>query len=1097
MTKLAWTPWHKVVQLREDLKSGELSLSIFTADIYDVIMGKAKPVYQNPEEFFALTYPTFNIRELARDVIVRLAGKNDKAVRQLELTYGGGKTHTLIALLHLVKDPGHLPELPSVKEFFEHAGMSPPKSRVAVISFDKLDVEKGMETFDPNGKARWLKQPWSILAWQIAGLDGLSLLHAEGKDEERESAPAENLMNDLLAMPGKNGLSTLVLLDEVLMYAREKIGFDPVWRSRLQNFFQYLTQAATKVDKCAVVASLLATDPKKRDDLGKAITKDLYDIFRREKEEGVQPVVKEDVAEVLRRRFFTVESIRDREAFRPHVVSALKGIMNLDDKTRKEGKAAEERFLKNYPFHPDLTEIFYSKWTSLEGFQRTRGVLRTFALALREAEKWDQSPIVGANVFLGDPESDDISGALRELSSIAEAEVYEGKRQAWEGILQGELSKARSIQLEPGGLKFRESEQAVIATFLHSQPIGRKALTSELMILLGHNRPDKIELEKALKEWADISWFLDESALSETEEGPDGQKKLPNSWRLGSKPNLRQMHNEAVRTKISPEIVESLLIDYIGSNKSLTAGASASGAKVHNLPQKPRDIADDGEFHFAVLGPSATSDSGKPNPQAKRFIDETTAKDRPRVFRNAVVLAVPSRDGLEVTRDRIRDYFGWEEVREELKDQEIDPIRSAMLINYIDDSKRAIPEAIKQAYSIVITVSEKNEVQAFKITPGDEPLFQTIKSDSHSRIQDTAVTAEALLPGGPYELWKNGETSRRVKDLVGAFAQFPHLPKMLNRQAILETLINGCFEGTFVLQLTRPDRSVRTFWRERPDENALKDTSLEVILPEAAELSSLPYELLALDKLSGLWKKSELQYQDILDYFSGGHVEMIPKEGYEEPITIPKMERNVLDDIVNEAVRAEKIWLTSGPASILGEDIPTGVLTPDAIFQGPPEPISTVDLLPDNLQGAWSANNTTALAIATGLSKKVGKTLPWVTVKEAIDGGLKARFLELSEDSTPWPSEFTGAHTVNLRLPKEKPPPPPPPPPPDVLVAEAYLEPNQIQDLSDQIPDLTKTAAGQDLKYHVRIEFKGDENKDEIAKQINKLLKDVSDKLQL
>ena len=71
MTKLAWTPWHKVVQLREDLKSGELSLSIFAADLYDVIMGKAKPVYQNPEEFFALTYPTFNIRELARDVLGR------------------------------------------------------------------------------------------------------------------------------------------------------------------------------------------------------------------------------------------------------------------------------------------------------------------------------------------------------------------------------------------------------------------------------------------------------------------------------------------------------------------------------------------------------------------------------------------------------------------------------------------------------------------------------------------------------------------------------------------------------------------------------------------------------------------------------------------------------------------------------------------------------------------------------------------------------------------------------------------------------------------------------------------------------------------
>jgi len=1097
MSTLPWTPWHEVVELRDDLKSGELSLSIFAADLYDVIMGKAKPVYQNPKEFFALTYPTFNIRELAKDVIVRLAGKNDKAVRQLELTYGGGKTHTLITLLHLVKDPDHLPDMPSVKEFIEHAGMTPPKSRIAVISFDKLDVEKGMEAIDPDAKPRWLKQPWSILAWQIAGVEGLRLLHAEGKDEERESAPAENLLNDLLAIPEKDGLSTLVLLDEVLTYAREKISLDPVWRGRLQNFFQYLTQAATKVDKCAVVISLLATDPKKSDKLGKEITQELYAIFRREREEGVQPVVKEDVAEVLRRRFFTAASIKDREAFRPHVVSALKGIMNLDDKMKKEVKLAEERFLKSYPFHPDLTEIFYSKWTNLEGFQRTRGVLRTFALALREAVKWDQCPIVGTNIFLNDPGADEISESLRELTSIAAAEVYEGKHQEWTGILEGELSKARAIQFESGALKFRESEQAVIATFLHSQPIGHKALTSELMALLGHPRPDKIELEKALLKWAKTSWFLDESAISEIDKELEGEKQLPKSWRLGSRPNLRQMHYEAVRTKVSPDFVESLLLDHIGNNKSLTAGASASGARVHNLPQKPRDIEDDGEFHFAILGPSSSSDSGKPSPESKRFIEETTAKDRPRVFRNSVVLAVPSKDGLEVTRDRIRDYLGWEEVRSELKGQEIDPIRSAMLANYIDDARKAIPEAIRQAYCIVITVSEKNEVHAFRISVGDEPLFQTIKSDSRSRIQDTAITAEALLPGGPYELWKEGESSRRVKDLVGAFAQFPHLPKMLNRRAILETLLDGCIQGTFILKLMRPDRSVRTFWHECPDENVIKDPGLEVILPEAAELSSLAYELLAPGKLPGLWKDTELKYQEVIEYFSGGHVEMILQEGYEEPLTIPKIEPKILAEAVNEAVCARKLWLTSGPASIMGEDIPMGILTVDAILQNPPEPIPATDLLPDTLPDAWSAENTTALAIATGLSKNIGKTLPWVTVSEAIDGALKARFLELHGDSSPWPSDFSSAPTVKLRIPKEM-PPEIPKPKAGVLVAESYLEPSQIQDLADQIPEITKAAAGQDLKYHVRMELKGDEKtKEDVAKQINELLKEVSDDLKL
>src|SRR5437899_12414520 len=116
---------------------------------------------------------------------------------------------------------------------------------------------------------------------------------------------------------------------------------------------------------CEVVASLLATDPRKSDTLGKELAQELYAVFRREREEGVQPVVKEDVAEILRRRFFAPESIRDREAFRPHVVAALKGIAELDALTKKEGKSSEDRFLTSYTFHPDLTEVSYSKWTQL------------------------------------------------------------------------------------------------------------------------------------------------------------------------------------------------------------------------------------------------------------------------------------------------------------------------------------------------------------------------------------------------------------------------------------------------------------------------------------------------------------------------------------------------------------------------------------------------------------------------------------------------------------------------------------------------------------------------------------------------------------
>ncbi len=1076
MTKLAWTPWHKVVRIRPDLKSGELSLNIFAADLYDVAMGKAKPVYQDAREFFSLTYPTFNLRELAKDVVLRLLGKSEKAVRQLELTYGGGKTHSLITLWHLVNDPDKLPDLPAVKEFIEHIGMRPPRARIAVLPFDKLDAEKGMEVRGPKGELRWLKNPWSVMAFQIAGGEGLRLLSAERSEEERKSPPAENLLAELLALPSRENLATLILIDEVLMFARAAVDLDPAWNDRLLNFFQYLTQAATKVERSAVIASLLATDPRKSDTLGKQITSDLYNIFRREREEGVQPVLKDDVAEVLRRRFFVADSIGNRESFRSHVVAALKGIAELDDQTRKDGKAAEQRFVDSYPFHPELIELFYTKWTQLEGFQRTRGVLRTFALALREAERWDECPLVSANSFLTEPGKGGISEAARELTTTAATEEYEGRRQEWTAILEGELEKAREVEAESPGLKFRELQQAVFATFLHSQPIGQKALTRDLMVLAGATRPDKIELEKALMRWSEVSWFLDEAGISDVDRGNGGARQLPKSWRLGSRPNLRQMHFDACQ-RVSAEVIDARLIDEISKLKSLTAGASAAGAVVHNLPKRPNDIEDDGEFHFAVLNPRAASDSGKPSMEAKRFIDETTGPDKPRNYRNAVVLAAPSRDGIEAARNRIRDYLGWEEVRSQLRDQlkghELDPIREATLSANISGARSKIAEAIQQAYCIAVTVSEKNEVQAFKITPDGPSLFAKIKEDGRSRIQDTAISADALLPEGPYDLWREGETSRRLKDLVGAFALSPQLPKMLNRRAILDTLVQGCKEGQFVLRVVRPDRSVRTFWRQEPDEAALKDPSLEVVLPEAAELAEVSGELLAPGRLPSLWNAGSVSFGDICNYFSGGFVVKIDKGGYEEPVTVPKASRDALAGALAEAVKQGKLWLTSGQASILSEDIPAGLLTDDARLQSPPPPIPATDLTPANMPDVRTDGATTALAVAIALSKKAGINLPWATVRDAIDGAIRARLIELALDSAPWPCDLAGAQNVKLRVAAgaKRPDDVPFKLRPNVLVTEADLRPSEIQDLAEQLPELRKAARAADLKFHLRVEL--------------------------
>ncbi len=263
--------------------------------------------------------------------------------------------------------------------------------------------------------------------------------------------------------------------------------------------------------------------------------------------------------------------------------------------------------------------------------------------------------------------------------------------ETWSAVLEGEFAKARTIQDEQPALKSREMEQAVLAAFLSSQPIGQKAHTPELIALVGATRPDRIELEKGLRRWTDLSWFLDESEFSGAAAMDDGSGALPGAWRLGNRPNLKQMHHDACTNRVTAELVEQKLLAEVRRTRSLTQGASGAGARVHTLPERPRDIEDDGEFHFALLGPGSASDSGRPSAQARRFIDETTGPDRPRTRRNAIVLVVPSRDGLDVARVRIREYLGWAEVRSQIGEQAQDTVREAMLATSTEQARRRIP----------------------------------------------------------------------------------------------------------------------------------------------------------------------------------------------------------------------------------------------------------------------------------------------------------------------------------------------------------------------------------------------------------------------
>ena len=1059
-------PWHEIVRLKEELRTGELALAEFAADLHEVTLAKGRrPVYEDPAKFFALTYPTHALRELVKDVAARLAGRSDKAVRQLELTYGGGKTHTLITLYHLFRDPAALPDLPAVREFREHVGADLPAAFTATLCFDKIDAERGIEGVRaPDGETRTLRHPWSVLAFQLAGADGLRALHADGQDAERETPPAEPLLAALLEIPRRRGLATLILVDEVLMYAREKAGLDPVWRGRIVDFFQYLTQAVGKVDTAAMVASILATDPhKQRGELGSRLTSELADVFRRQREEGVQPVQKEDVPVVLRRRFFEPDDVRGLDGFRPHVIGIVRDLAKLEETTARNRPAAEERFLASFPFHPDLTDAFYSRWTQLEGFQRTRGILRTLATALRAAERWDTAPLIGPSALLAAPGRSGVSEAVRELAGVATSETVEGNRTDWSTLLEAELGKAREIQDESPALRpGREAEQAVVAVFLHSQPIGRKAYTPELIRMVGSTAPDGIELEKGLRRWREISWFLDDED-ADLDAG-DAAPALPKSWRLGNRPNLRQMHDEACQQRVGQEKVDERLREEVRGARALTDGAKAAGATVHLLPGSPREVGDDGSFRYVVMHPGAASESGKPSSAAKRVLDETTGPDRPRVHRNAVVLAVPSRDGLEAAQAAVRALLGWEDVSAQLNAHQVDPFQAERLRRRLREARERVPEIVRQAYAVVVTVNEQNDVQAFKLPAAAGALFPAIKNDERARIKETAVDAEALLPDGPYDLWRDDD-ARRVTDLAGAFARYPRLPKLLHPKVLLDTVLQGVERGLFVARLVRPDGSARTWWREAVGAEAHRDPLLEVVLPDRCELRALAAGLLGPGALPELWNDGQVTVSALRDYFAGGRTVRVAREGYEETQVIPECSEQAVHEAVRGAVEQGAVWLTNGPASVWKEQIPYGVLDDDAVLHPRPDPIAAQELAADALPGAWREGRTNGVALARALSQSRRRTLPWGIVREGIRAGVESRWLEVADGSAAVHCRYDEAGQLRLKRPAAI--ADPAPPPPVAAVTGALLEGSQIQDLAELVPKLLEASAGNDLRFRV------------------------------
>ena len=353
--------WHEHCVLRDDVRQGTLELAEFAADLYAVRMKDAPNVYQIPTLFFERTYPTHKLKTLVRNVLRRLSGQGGNPILTLQVAYGGGKTHALIALLHLAEHGTDFQTHPTVQEFIQFSGLTTiPRTRVAILPFDQFDVNNGFQAIAPDGTQKTLKTPWGALAYQLAGDKGLEIL---AKHEADYINPAETPLVNLLKLQQNEGLSTLILLDETLMYTCTAVKADPNRYGILRDFFQVLTQAVKKVNNTAIVASLITADIIADDLTDIRVLNMLETIFHR-LDETAEPISQGDVSELLRRRLF--EYVPPESTRRSIVDSLIAARQRLHLRGQHTDQEAYDKLLKSYPFHPNLIDVFEQKWTQRE-----------------------------------------------------------------------------------------------------------------------------------------------------------------------------------------------------------------------------------------------------------------------------------------------------------------------------------------------------------------------------------------------------------------------------------------------------------------------------------------------------------------------------------------------------------------------------------------------------------------------------------------------------------------------------------------------------------------------------------------------------------
>jgi len=381
-------PWREVIQPHPDVAGGRYAQAEFAADLWQVLEGRAGQEYADPAELLRRTFPTEGIRQLVKIALERLSGTGGEPVVELQTSFGGGKTHSLLVLYHLVGGGVDAKTAATVEELLREAGMErPPTARRAVLVGTRLSPAQPWTK--PDGTE--IRTLWGEMAWQLGGREGYEIV---AEADRKAVNPGERLV-ELFERFGP----VLVLVDEWVVFARQLVDRSDLSAGTFevnQSFAQALAEAAAAVPNAMVVLSLPESDIEKGGPAGETALTALRHVMRRV-EGAWRPATAEESFEIVRRRLFEPVP-EDREPSRNAVCRQFAQWYQRqrgDFPSECTELDYERRMQRAYPIHPELFDRLYGDWSTIERFQRTRGVLRLIAKIVYHLwSRGDMAPLI-------------------------------------------------------------------------------------------------------------------------------------------------------------------------------------------------------------------------------------------------------------------------------------------------------------------------------------------------------------------------------------------------------------------------------------------------------------------------------------------------------------------------------------------------------------------------------------------------------------------------------------------------------------------------------------------------------------------------------